>query len=120
MANATLSFPEPPNISHAPGTGPGPLGVPGGTDRSYSVDIMVCAVLTSVIGLVFVGLRFYARFVIVRVLNWEDWVILVAQVGLVLFFLRLPIWICCLRDSCPWVSGSSSSHEGKCARAGRM
>ncbi|KAK5654227.1 hypothetical protein OQA88_7402 [Cercophora sp. LCS_1] len=63
-----------------PGTGPGPPGVPGGTDRSYSVDIIVCAVITALIGSVFVGLRFYARYFIVRVLHWEDWLILAAQV----------------------------------------
>jgi hypothetical protein len=86
MADANLTSPAltpgagtPPPPS--PGTGPGPLGVPGGMDRSYQVDIMVCAVLTAVIGTVFVALRFYTRRIIVHVLGWEDWLILVAQVG---------------------------------------
>lgn len=69
-------FPPPPTL----GTGPGPLGVPGGTDRSYSNDIITCAVVTAVIGTVFVALRFYARRVLVSVLNWEDWLILASQV----------------------------------------
>ena len=62
----------------APSTGPGPLGVPGGTDRSYSLDIIVCAVVTAMISFVFVGMRFYIRLFIVRVLYWEDWLILAA------------------------------------------
>jgi hypothetical protein len=76
MANANYTDPanHPP-----PGTGPGPRGVPGGTDRSYSVDIMVCAAITAVISFVFVAMRFYIRLYIVRVLNWEDWLILLAQ-----------------------------------------
>lgn len=64
-----------------PGTGPGPPGVPGGTDRSYSVDIMVCAVLTATISFTLVALRFYVRLYIVRVLHWEDWLLLLAQAG---------------------------------------
>jgi hypothetical protein len=64
----------------AAGTGPGPPGVPGGTDRSYSVDIMVCAVVTALISFIFVGMRFYTRLFIVRLLHWEDWLILAAQV----------------------------------------
>lgn len=64
-----------------PGTGPGPLGVPGGTDRSYSVDIIVCAAGTALVSFAFVALRFYARIFIVRVLHWEDWLILAGQVS---------------------------------------
>jgi len=67
-------------IPPPPGSGPGPLGIPGGTDRSYQVDIIVCAVLTAVIGAVFVGLRFYARRIVVNVLGWEDWLILTSLV----------------------------------------
>lgn len=63
-----------------PGTGPGPLGVPYGVDRSYSVDILVCAVLTSFIGCIFVGLRFYTRRNILNVLGLEDWLMLAVQV----------------------------------------
>ncbi|KAK5658438.1 hypothetical protein OQA88_1827 [Cercophora sp. LCS_1] len=74
-ANATTMPPPPP-----PGTGPAPLGVPGGADRSYSVDIMVCAVFTAVIGSVFVGLRFYTRRILINVLGLEDWLMLAAQV----------------------------------------
>jgi hypothetical protein len=65
----------------APGTGPGPIGVPGGTDRSYQVDIVVCAIITALIGTCFVALRFYTRRIIINVLGWEDWLILAAQVG---------------------------------------
>lgn len=72
MADAT----QPP----PPGSGPGPLGVPGGVDRSYSVDIMVCAVVTACIGSLFVGLRFYTRRVLINVLGLEDWLMLAAQV----------------------------------------
>ncbi|KAM7219250.1 hypothetical protein V8F06_005419 [Rhypophila decipiens] len=54
--------------------------MPGGQDRSYQVDIMVCAVITAVIGTVFVALRFYTRRVIINVLGWEDWFMLAAQV----------------------------------------
>lgn len=53
-------------------------------DRSYQVDIIVCAVVTAVIGSVFVALRFYTRRVIVYVLGWEDWLIMAAQVSVVL------------------------------------
>lgn len=62
---------------------PGPTGPPigiHGPERSYSTDIIVCSVITSVIGCVFVGLRFYTRIVIRRVLGLEDWLILIAQV----------------------------------------
>ncbi len=77
VANSTAPSPLP----LAPGTGPGPLGMPGGTDRSYQVDIIICAVATAIIGVIFVALRFYARRIIIHVLDWEDWLILVAQVG---------------------------------------
>lgn len=80
MANTNSTAPLPPPPPAA-GTGPGPVGVPGGTDRSYRVDIIVCAVVTAVIGSVFVALRFYTRRVIVYVLGWEDWLILAAQVS---------------------------------------
>lgn len=59
-------------------TGP-PMGI-NGVERSYSVDIIVCSVITALIGTIFVGLRFYARGVIMHVLALEDWLILVAQV----------------------------------------
>lgn len=59
-------------------TGP-PIGIHG-PERSYSVDIIVCSVITSVIGTAFVGLRFYTRAVLRRVLGLEDWLILIAQV----------------------------------------
>jgi hypothetical protein len=72
-----VGAPPPP----APGTGRGPLGVPGGTDRSYQVDIIVCAAVTAFIGVIFVAMRFYARGIIINVLDWEDWLILIAQVG---------------------------------------
>ncbi|KAK4451283.1 hypothetical protein QBC34DRAFT_323039 [Podospora aff. communis PSN243] len=62
------------------GYGSGPIGVPWGTDRGYSVDIMVSAVVTAFIGTVFVFLRFYTRRVIISVLNWEDWLIVGAQI----------------------------------------
>jgi len=75
-ANATLSPPPPPP---PPGTGRGPLGVPGGQDRSYQVDIIVCAVITSFIGCIFVGLRFYTRRILINVLGLEDWLMLAAQ-----------------------------------------
>ncbi|KAK3356363.1 hypothetical protein B0T25DRAFT_536591 [Lasiosphaeria hispida] len=77
MADANYTNPanHPP-----PGTGPGPPGVPGGTDRSYSVDIIICAAVTAAISFVFVAMRFYTRLFIVRVLHWEDWLILIAQV----------------------------------------
>jgi hypothetical protein len=64
----------------APGTGPGPIAVPGGTDRSYQTDIIVCAAVTAAIGTVFVALRFYTRRYILHVLGAEDWLILIAQV----------------------------------------
>ena len=67
--------------SAAPDAGSGPFGVPGGTDRSYQVDIIVCAVITAFIGTVFVALRFYTRTVVIPVLCWADWLILVAQVS---------------------------------------
>ena len=75
MAEANATSPPLP-----PSAGRGPLGVPGGVDRSYQVDIIVCAAITAVIGCVFVALRFYTRRVIVYVLGWEDWLILIAQV----------------------------------------
>lgn len=74
-ANSTIA-----PFSRPPGYGPGPLGVPGGTDRSYQVDIIICAAVTTIIGTIFVGLRFYVRLMILRVLQWEDWMILAAQV----------------------------------------
>lgn len=74
--NSTIA-PHPPPVA---GTGRGPLGVPWGTDRSYSVDIMISAAITAVIGTGFVALRFYTRLVIISVRNWEDWVVLAAQV----------------------------------------
>lgn len=77
MADANPTTPAP----LPPGTGPGPIGVLGGTDRSYSVDIMVCAASTAAIGLVFVALRFYTRWFIMQVLNWEDWLLLASQVS---------------------------------------
>jgi hypothetical protein len=77
--NSTLAPPHPPLVA---GTGRGPLGVPWGTDRSYSVDIMVSAAITAVIGTGFVALRFYTRFIIISVRSWEDWVVLAAQVCL--------------------------------------
>ena len=80
MADTNATAPPPMLPTTAPGTGPGPLGVPGGRDRSYSVDIMVCAVITSFIGCVFVGLRFYTRRVLINVLGLEDWLMLAAQV----------------------------------------
>lgn len=67
-----------------PGPPPGPTGPPIGiligTDRSYSVDIIVCAVITNLIGTIFVGLRFYARGKLMRVLAIEDYLILIAQI----------------------------------------
>ncbi|KAK0633949.1 hypothetical protein B0T14DRAFT_84106 [Immersiella caudata] len=62
------------------GFGSGPIGVPWGTDRRYSVDIMVSAAVTAFVGTVFVVLRFYTRRIIITVLNWEDWLIVAAQV----------------------------------------
>jgi len=80
MADGDESVLPPP--APPPGTNPGqgPLGMPGGQDRSYQVDIIICAVITAVIGTVFVALRFYTRRVIINVLAWEDWLILAAQV----------------------------------------
>ncbi|KAK3356514.1 hypothetical protein B0T25DRAFT_497110 [Lasiosphaeria hispida] len=75
-SSAAPVLPPPP----PPRTGPGPLGVLGGSDRSYQVDIIVCAVVTAIIGCVFVALRFYTRRVIIYVLGWEDWLILAAQI----------------------------------------
>lgn len=80
MAQPDPSYFDPANHP-APGTGPGPPGVPGGTDRSYSVEIMVCACVTTAIGFTFVGMRFYTRMFILRVMNWEDWLILIALVS---------------------------------------
>lgn len=74
-ANSTIA-----PFTRPSGYGPGPLGVPGGTDRSYQIDIIICAAITALIGTVFVALRFYVRVTILRVLQWEDWIILVAQV----------------------------------------
>jgi len=76
--NSTLA--PPPHAPLVAGAGRGPLGVPWGTDRSYSVDIMVSAATTAAVGTGFVALRFYTRFVIISVRNWEDWVVLAAQV----------------------------------------
>ncbi|KAK0655024.1 hypothetical protein B0T16DRAFT_3230 [Cercophora newfieldiana] len=61
-------------------TGFAPIGVPWGTDRDYSRDIMISAVVTAFVGTVFVIGRFYTRRVIISVLNWEDWLIVAAQV----------------------------------------
>ncbi|KAK1760163.1 hypothetical protein QBC47DRAFT_448749 [Echria macrotheca] len=61
-----------------------PFPVPGlsrNPGESHQVDIIVCAVLTWVIGAVFVGLRFYTRCRLLRnVLGAEDWTILVSLV----------------------------------------
>ncbi|KAK3360631.1 hypothetical protein B0T25DRAFT_496594 [Lasiosphaeria hispida] len=80
--NTAATPPPPPALPPPPlpGTGPGPLGVPGGVDRSYSVDFIVCAVATGSIGVFVVALRFYTRRVIINVLNWEDWLIVAAQI----------------------------------------
>jgi hypothetical protein len=49
--------------------------------ESYQTDIIVCAVLTWIIGVIFVGLRFYTRTRLLRnVLGAEDWTILIALV----------------------------------------
>ncbi|KAK0652592.1 hypothetical protein B0T16DRAFT_322483 [Cercophora newfieldiana] len=49
--------------------------------ESYQTNIIVCAVLTWIIGVVFVALRFYTRKRLLRnVLGAEDWTILVALV----------------------------------------
>ncbi|KAK3339821.1 hypothetical protein B0T25DRAFT_489625 [Lasiosphaeria hispida] len=80
MADADESVLPPPAPPPGTSAGRGPLGMPGGQDRSYQVDIMVCAVITAVIGTVFVALRFYTRRVIINVLGWEDWLILAAQI----------------------------------------
>ena len=85
-------------------TGSGPFGVPGGTDRSYQVDIIVCAVITAFIGTLFVTLRFYTRTVIIAVLCWADWLILVAQVSG-----QLPCSSSVPRNSVVWKSTSSSN-----------
>jgi len=69
--------PRPPQL----GIGPGPIGVPWGVDRGYSVDIIVSAVVTGLIGTAFVAARLYTRRVIISVLNWEDWLIVAAQVS---------------------------------------
>ena len=74
MANDTVAPPMPPMGP----TGP-PFGI-SGPERSYSADIIACSVVTAVIGSVFVGLRFYTRGVLLRVLGLEDWLILFAQV----------------------------------------
>ena len=83
MSNDTSGVPPgwPPGLPPPDSIGRGPIGVPGGTDRSYSVDIIVCAVITGFIGSVFVALRFYTRGIMLKVLSWEDWLILVAQVS---------------------------------------
>ncbi|KAK4042050.1 hypothetical protein C8A01DRAFT_44933 [Parachaetomium inaequale] len=54
--------------------------MPSASLLPLSAVLYVCAVVTAVIGIVFVALRFYARRVIVHVLGWEDWLILAAQV----------------------------------------
>ena len=91
MAEVDQSYFDPANHP-PPGTGPGPPGVPGGTDRSYSVDIIVCACVSAVIGFAFVGMRFYTRMFILRVLNSEDWLILLALVSIILLATQIMAW----------------------------
>ncbi|KAH8908344.1 hypothetical protein BR93DRAFT_944032 [Coniochaeta sp. PMI_546] len=43
---------------------------------NYQANIIVCAALTWIVAASFVGLRFYTRRWLVRILGWEDWVIL--------------------------------------------
>ncbi|PKS10096.1 hypothetical protein jhhlp_001846 [Lomentospora prolificans] len=69
----TAAIPVPPTGPMGP-----PIGIHG-PERSYSVDIIVCSIITAVIGSIFVGLRFYARGVLMHVLGLEDWLILIAQ-----------------------------------------
>ena len=47
---------------------------------SYQTNIIVCAVITWLIAVAFVAMRFYTRRVLLRVLRWEDWMIVVALV----------------------------------------
>ncbi|KAK4201993.1 hypothetical protein QBC40DRAFT_252502 [Triangularia verruculosa] len=50
-------------------------------DESYRTNIIACAVITWIIGAVFVGLRFYTRGMLLQnVLGAEDWFILLALV----------------------------------------
>lgn len=49
-------------------------------DRSYQPDVIACCVISTVVGTVFVALRFYTRRVLINVLGVEDWFILLAQV----------------------------------------
>lgn len=70
---------------------PGPI--PDQASRSLQVDIVVCSILTLLIAITFVGLRFYVRGYVSKVLGWSDWVILPALVsGL----------------HCRWISSTSS------------
>ena len=48
--------------------------------ESFQTSIIVCAVVTWVIAAVFVGMRFYTRRCLIRVLGAEDWVILASLV----------------------------------------
>jgi hypothetical protein len=73
MSNLTDAVPPP---VFTPPTLPDPLPV----DRSYQADIIACCVISTVIGTIFVALRFYTRRILLNVLGWEDWFILLAQV----------------------------------------
>lgn len=69
--NATISSPP-------PGPPPGFISNPS---ESHQADILASAIITWVIGAVFVGLRFYARgWLLKNAIGVEDWLILVALV----------------------------------------
>ncbi|OIW30360.1 hypothetical protein CONLIGDRAFT_366305 [Coniochaeta ligniaria NRRL 30616] len=62
----------------SPAPPPPPPDLISNPDDNYQANIIVCAVLTCIIAALFVGLRFYTRRFLVRILGWEDWVILVS------------------------------------------
>jgi len=56
-----------------------------GTDRSYSSDLIACAVVTTVIAAVFVAMRIFTRKFLLNLAGLEDWLIvasLVFSIGL--------------------------------------
>lgn len=78
--------------SSAASAAPSPPGVPpfppGDLDTSTQTTGVIAAwVIMTVVAGVTVGLRFYTRRVIIRVLGVEDWMILVAMVLLLLLLL---------------------------------
>lgn len=80
--DGSIDIPPPPtNMTFAPGeVPPWPWPIPENPSRSLQPDIIVCAVITLVIALSFVGMRFWCRGRILHVLGAEDWLILAAVI----------------------------------------